>query len=226
MSGNGAVTTTAAQADGGNIEITATALVQLRDSDITATVAGGPTTVGGNIAVNGEFILLENSRIVANAFEGQGGNIRLTAQAAVLTDQFSVISASSSLGIDGSVDIRSPATDLTETVTPLTPTFNQAAILLSDRCTAARRGQARSSFVLRGREQLPNEPDGTLPSPVYVASSGTPPPAQPAARQAPAWDDRKRPLQGQRETGRTQVAYVSECARWYTPQVRPDVNVR
>lgn len=55
------VTTDAVQADGGNIEVRAQALVRLRDSALTATVGGGAQTVGGNITIDPEFVLLENS---------------------------------------------------------------------------------------------------------------------------------------------------------------------
>jgi large exoprotein involved in heme utilization and adhesion len=73
------VTTEATQADGGNITVQARQLIQLRDSQITATVGGGPGTVGGNITIDPEAIVLENSQIRANAFAGRGGNVQITA---------------------------------------------------------------------------------------------------------------------------------------------------
>ena len=72
LSTNSSVVTRATQADGGNVQITAPTLVRLRDSAITAEVGGGPQTVGGNITIDPQFVLLQNSQIVANAFEGQG----------------------------------------------------------------------------------------------------------------------------------------------------------
>ena len=55
----------------------------------------GPQTTGGNITIDPEFVILQNSQIVANAFAGQGGNIQITAEA-FLADPDSRVDASSS----------------------------------------------------------------------------------------------------------------------------------
>jgi len=54
-------------------------MIRLRDSTINTSVAGGAWTVGGNITIDPDFIILQNSKIIANAFEGRGGNIRIVA---------------------------------------------------------------------------------------------------------------------------------------------------
>ena len=114
----GSVVTRATQADGGNIQITAPTLVRLRDSAITAEVGGGASTVGGNITIDPQFVLLQNSQIVANAFAGRGGNIRIIAQQVFLADPASRVSASSALGINGQVAIQAPVTDISGTGPP------------------------------------------------------------------------------------------------------------
>ena len=70
------------------------------NSDIKASVGGGPLTVGGNISIDPEYVILKNSNILANAFQGKGGNIQIFA-GTFLADPNSVISASSSLGSMG-----------------------------------------------------------------------------------------------------------------------------
>ena len=65
---------------------------------------GGASTVGGNITIDPQFVLLQNSQIIANAFEGTGGNIRIVAQQVFLADPASQVSASSALGINGQVE--------------------------------------------------------------------------------------------------------------------------
>jgi filamentous hemagglutinin family protein len=169
---NSTVTTEARLADGGNIQVTAQKLVRLQDSDITATVGGGVETVGGNITIDSKFVILEGSQILAEAFQGQGGDIDMTAEA-VLADATSRISASSTLGIDGTVDIQAPVRNLSGTVAPLPQTFQQVATLLRQRCAERLRGSQASSFVLGGRDSIPAAPSGVLPSLLYEAPVGT-----------------------------------------------------
>jgi hypothetical protein len=55
-------------ANGGNVAIRANQLLHLDRGVITASVTGG---IGGNIAIDPQFVILENqSRIVANAGAG------------------------------------------------------------------------------------------------------------------------------------------------------------
>jgi filamentous hemagglutinin family protein len=140
LSTHGSIVTRATQADGGDIRITAPNFLRLRDSAITAEVGGGATTVGGNISIDPQFVLLQNSQIVANAFAGQGGNIRIQAQQVFLADPTSQVSASSALGIDGQVAIQAPVTNVSGTVAPLPQTFARAGELLRDRCGERVRG--------------------------------------------------------------------------------------
>jgi large exoprotein involved in heme utilization and adhesion len=166
LSTHGSVVTRATQADGGNIQITTRNLVQLRDSAITAEVGGGAQTIGGNITIDPQFIVLQNSQIRANAFEGQGGNIRLQAQQAFLADPASIVSASASskLGIDGLVDIRSPVKSISGAVAPLPQSFARTTELLRNRCAERIREGTVSRFVLGGRDGVPLEPGSWLPS--------------------------------------------------------------
>lgn len=160
-----AVTTAAQQADGGNIRITAGHLVHLVDGEISAAVGGGPQTVGGNITMGGEYVVLDGSSVIANAYEGRGGNISIEAGTFV-ADSASVVSASSELGIDGTVDIRAPLINISGIVAPLPKTFLSAAELLREPCAARIKGGKVSSFVVTGRDALPTQPGGPLPNPM------------------------------------------------------------
>jgi filamentous hemagglutinin family protein len=166
QSRHGAVSTEAEQADGGNIQLTAGSRVELRDSQLTATVKGGEGK-GGNIAIDPQFIILQRSQVRADAFGGPGGNVRLEADV-FLADPDSQVSASSTLGINGEVDIRAPVTNLSGVVAPLSPDFARATALLQDRCAARLREGTVSSFVVRGRPSLPATYDGPLPSRLYT----------------------------------------------------------
>jgi large exoprotein involved in heme utilization and adhesion len=145
--------------------VTAPTLVRLRDSRLTATVGGGPQTVGGNVTIDPQFVLLQNSQVRANAFEGRGGNVQITAEV-FLADPASQVSASSALGITGTVDIRAPVTTLSGVVAPLPRDFAAAAAVLRAPCAARLRAGHISSLVVAGRDGVPPEPEGGLPSPL------------------------------------------------------------
>lgn len=156
----GYIRTRAVTSDGGNIAISAPDRVYLRDSEITTSVESGFGN-GGNITIDPEFVILNNSRIVANAYGGNGGNIL------IVTDNFiasmdSVVDASSRFGLDGTVIIRSPDADLSSSITDLPESFLDVAALLREPC-AARRSLNRSSFIVRGRDAIPPGPMTSLP---------------------------------------------------------------
>jgi len=163
---NSSITTEATQADGGNIHIKAGHMVELIDSKITTSVGGGPQTTGGNITIDPQFVILNDSQIIANAYEGKGGNIRIFADV-FLASPDSIVDASSALGIDGTVDIQAPISSISGTLAPMQGNFLSAEALLRDRCIARIRGEKYSSFVVSGRDGLPIRPGSVLPSPIY-----------------------------------------------------------
>jgi filamentous hemagglutinin family protein len=166
-SGDSRITTEALLADGGDIHINAGRLIHLTNSQVTSTVGSVDvtTTVGGNIFIDPQFVILDNSSIRANAFAGTGGNINIVA-GVFLVDPLSIIDASSALGVSGTITIQSPISDLSGTLAPLPAGFLRATPLLSSRCVA-RLGGPASSFVVAGRDAIPMEPGGLLPSPLH-----------------------------------------------------------
>jgi hypothetical protein len=139
-------------------------LVQVQDSDVTTSVRGGGGDAG-NLTLTAPFVVADGSRIVANAFGGMGGNILIDA-GVFLADPASLVSASSALGLQGTVNIQAPVTSLSGTVAPLPQAFVHVAALLPARCAARLSEGKASSLVLGGREGLPLEPGGLLPSPL------------------------------------------------------------
>ena len=179
LSEQSAVTTEAAQADGGNIDVTARTRVELRDSNLTAAVQGGADTAGGNITIGSqelppEAVVLRNSRVDTTATDGQGGNIQITAEV-FLQDTDSVVDAHSDRGIDGEVEIEA-ITNLHGLLEALPKNFMTAATLLRSLCAAQLREGTVSSLVVRERDGIPATPKGILPSRLAVARQATPPP--------------------------------------------------
>jgi large exoprotein involved in heme utilization and adhesion len=154
----GSVAATAARAGGGTIEVHAGRLVQLLDSELTTSIRGGGADAG-NLTINAPFVVIAGSQSIANAFEGRGGNLAIAAEV-LLADPSSRLAASGSLEITGAV------TPLTGTLAPLPQTFMDVATLLPVRCTARFSGGKASSLVLGGRDGLPADPSGVLPSPL------------------------------------------------------------
>jgi hypothetical protein len=112
--------------------------------------------------------ILEGSQITANAFTGHRGNIQIRA-AAFLADPASRVTASSTLGLNGEVNIQA-LTNVSGVVAPLPQTFAQAGVVLRERCAERRRGGRTSTLVLAGRNGLPAEPGGVWPSPLARAA--------------------------------------------------------
>jgi hypothetical protein len=165
LNGSSTVTTGTTQADGGNIMITAQRLVRLQDSQITTAVGSGEGA-GGNITIDPEFVLLENSQISANAFGGPGGKVTVRA-GVFLADPASQVTATSERSVAGEITIQAPITNPSGLVTPVPPDFAPVGVLLRDPCSARLREGTVSSFVVRGRANLPVTYDSVLPSRLY-----------------------------------------------------------
>src|SRR5207247_2964880 len=135
---------------------------------ITTSVSSGVGN-GGNIMIDPQSVVLQGSQILAQAFGGNGGNIRIIA-GVLFADPNSTISASSTMGVDGTVDIQAPVTNLSGTLAPLPAETVKAAELLQARCAARFQGGNFSSLVAVGRDGVPLEPGALLPSPLYAAS--------------------------------------------------------
>ena len=181
--GNSSVKTEAAQTSGGNIDIQAIDHVRLVNSSISTSVLGGVGS-GGNITIDPNVVVLQNSQVIAQAVQGAGGNITITTPL-FLADSSSLVSASSQIGLNGNVTIQSPTSNLSGSLGPLASKPSQTQALLTQRCAALVNGQA-SSFVVAGREQLPSDPGGWLTSLPAFAALGESLDADHAIASAPA----------------------------------------
>jgi len=172
---NSSITTSSNAADGGNIAITSTgsgSLVYLLDSQITTSVQSGVGS-GGNITIGSgahpvDAIVLNGSQIRADAFGGPGGKIGIFADTFLTSD--SLVSASSALSTPGTIDIQARFTNLSGNIAQLPETVVQAAALLRAACAARLSAGKISSLVVAGREGVPLEPGGVMPSPLIAES--------------------------------------------------------
>ncbi|WP_299484524.1 CHAT domain-containing protein, partial [Acaryochloris sp. IP29b_bin.137] len=179
------------EADGGNIFIGGTETQLLRflifqgGSVISAENSGGLGN-GGNIEIAAQFIIAfpgELNRIIANAFEGDGGDIDIFTNA-IFGPQFLNITASSQLGVNGEITIDTLATDPASALTQLPEDILDKSTQIADACAVPRTGQ--SQFVVTGRGGLPLMPS-SRPSGSYLLSDlGTqaPPDVSPVLQEA------------------------------------------
>ena len=118
--------------NGGDINFRNVDLLTLRENSTVSTEAGlnsvGGGGNGGNINADIDFIFAvpsENSDIIANAFDGTGGNIFIVTEGISGLEfrpeltQFSDITASSEFGVDGTVTIDTPGIDFARGFNPL-----------------------------------------------------------------------------------------------------------
>jgi large exoprotein involved in heme utilization and adhesion len=156
---NAAILTRTVSADGGNVTLKAGRLFDLHNSTVATSVAGG-TGSGGNIVIDPPLMVLDRSRIEANAFGGPGGNITIRAGQLISTPD-SMIQASSAQSVSGTITITAPNTDVAGSLIVLPETFFDASSQLHVAC-AARGGRRTSSLTPGGRGGLPPDPGTPL----------------------------------------------------------------
>jgi large exoprotein involved in heme utilization and adhesion len=107
----------------------------------------------------------ENSDITANAFTGNGGRVDITTQGLfgiqprlVLTS-LSDITASSQLGINGSVVINPIDVDPSRGLVPLPVVPTDPSNRIDQRCSANASVSSSSQFTTTGKSGLPNKPE-------------------------------------------------------------------
>ncbi|MCP4700011.1 MAG: hypothetical protein GY862_24640, partial [Gammaproteobacteria bacterium] len=106
-------------------------LLALYKSAITASVGGGAGNGGNITTINSapKLFVLNNGSIVAQAAAGHGGNILIHAKN-FLQSADSVVSASSDLGIDGSVRIYAPEGNMIARLVVLPADFSESSLSL------------------------------------------------------------------------------------------------
>ena len=160
--------------DGGNINLQITDLISLNNnSNISATAgtaqAGGD---GGNININTQFIVAfpdGSNDITANAFEGAGGNVEISAESLFGIEARSAtppnltndIDASSEFGLDGEISIETPDVDPARGLDNLPTTIVDASRLITRNCLGGGEQQL-NKFVITGRGGLPTNPSQAL----------------------------------------------------------------
>ena len=170
------INATTLSSNGGNVVLTLEDLLLLRNGSEISTTAGisGSGGDGGDILVTlaeGLIVALpnENSDITANAFEGDGGNIRITAGGIVGLEfrpeltPLSDITASSEFGVNGVVQLDTPDLEPNQGLVELPGELIDPSNQISSGCLAAE----DNSLTVSGRSGLPDSPDDPNSSAVW-----------------------------------------------------------
>jgi hypothetical protein len=145
IAGGAGIATSATTSDGGNIRLDAASAYM--DSGHVTTAVGIGSGNGGNMEIRIPTLVMHNSVITANAFGGNGGNIHI-ATTALFKNPTSSITASSQLGVDGTISIDSPAIDPAGSLLPPQPSYFDAGAVLTGRCGARLAGRASSLVIV------------------------------------------------------------------------------
>ena len=139
-----------AELDGGSVRLYGGGNFFLRAGQITAEAGQD----GGNIFVEApQTLVLQKGRLSANAIRGQGGYILITANGFLPSIETSV-TASSEFGVQGTVEIRSPDTDVGSSLVVLSDKLSSRSVNLAERCALRLQGDV-SSFFMNGQGGLP-----------------------------------------------------------------------
>jgi filamentous hemagglutinin family protein len=165
LTGGGKISTSAASAAGGIIDIEIDGIADLQRGQITTEVA---RLVGdaGNVTIRPDILVADAGSVIdASTFGGGGGivtigGVRIEAPGAV-------VDVSSVTGTPGQVVREGPDADLSSDLAELPATFLVSERLFEQNC-AARSGQPVSSLVGAGRGGLSPDPERPLMAP-YLA---------------------------------------------------------
>ena len=156
-----------AKLDGGSVRLYGDGNFFFRDGQITAEAGQD----GGNIFVEApDTLVLQRSRLSANAIHGHGGYILITADGFLPSIETS-ITASSEFGVQGTVEIRTPDTDVGSGLVVLPETLVSKNINLAERCALRLAGDV-SSFFLNGQGGIPVWASHKLPTDINHPRAG------------------------------------------------------
>jgi large exoprotein involved in heme utilization and adhesion len=173
----GSITTSTAVGGGGEIQLLVGGVIDLRDSAVITSVAGGADPTAGSITIDPKILIIDGSRIQADAPAGFGGRVTIVADNILVPGgDFEALLARGEISASGgdptragTIAVNAPEVDLSAGLVVLEGALLDSAPL-GERC-GARRDIGASSFTGVGRAGLPPTPDGPLAS-LYLTSAG------------------------------------------------------
>ncbi|HIE01883.1 MAG TPA: hypothetical protein EYP59_16630 [Thiotrichaceae bacterium] len=149
---SGEINTTAENATGGNITVTTPNLLHIENGGIYTDVKSNEGD-GGNITVETPlFAVLDGAQIITKAKGGDGGDITVASQHFLYAaDANTILDASSELGIDGKIVIKTPDNDVVAGFLALQTDFLDSSKLFKEGCTPRTIG---NTFLNQGHHKV------------------------------------------------------------------------
>lgn len=178
---NSEITADTQSSDGGNLTLRINEFLTLQNGSLISAEAGTAQAGGngGSITINSDFVIAfaeENNDIIANAFNGDGGRIDITAfgifglterrglsRQQLRENRSNDISASSQFGPQGIIRLSTIIADPTQTLESLSEEFINPDDLILNSCITRSSLQAQGSFVIAELSGLPQQPGNPLP---------------------------------------------------------------
>ncbi len=167
----GSLSATTRSGEGGDVVLIIEDVLLLRGSSRITAAAQGGQGAGGNLLIDAGVVLgLDNSDLIANSFGGPGGQVEIATNALLgltprdrLTAE-SDITASSGVGLDGTVQIETPLQDPEDGTEELPVELADPSNQITAGCVA----DDGARFVTSGRGGVPADPTMTLPGAVVL----------------------------------------------------------
>jgi filamentous hemagglutinin family protein len=174
QSENGSISAETSSGQGGNVILKIGDRISLQNNSVISAQAGSFGD-GGNINIDTNFIVTfpnQNNDIIANAQQGQGGKIEITAESLFgieersLNDSSNDINASSAQGaqFDGTVSIITPEVDAIRGATQLPDKVVEAQQTTDEACAVNAENGEPNSLTVKGTGGLPAQPIEPLES--------------------------------------------------------------
>ena len=168
LAGGSGFTVASAEADAGNISLSAIGNIVVSESTISARAGvmgdADATGSGGNVLIDGMVLaLVDDSTITAQAVRGSGGNIIIATDYLFVNDPESQINASSEFGVDGEVTVDS-VMDLSENIPQLEAEVLADTDQVGELDPSKVPGDQSTFNASAGRGGIPLDPGGYMPS--------------------------------------------------------------
>jgi len=167
----GKITATSDNANGGNIDLTASDLLLMRDQSLISAQSFGTDSQDGNIKIRTQFVIAlpsENSDIIARSTNQ--GNIKITADS-VIGYQYGELTPLSDITASGTVTLNVPNVDPTQGLTQFPTELVDPTQQIDQSCAA--REEDESKFTVIGRTGLPQSPNEVLTPDMVLDDLGT-----------------------------------------------------
>jgi filamentous hemagglutinin family protein len=171
LDNKGKITATSDNAKGGNINLTASDLLLMRDQSLISARSSGGDSQDGNIKINTDFVIAlpsENSDIIARSTNR--GDVDITADS-VIGYQYGEDTPLSDITASGTLTLNVPNVDPTQGLTELPTELVDPTQQIDQSCAA--REEDESKFTVTGRGGLPQSPNEVLTPEMVLDDLGT-----------------------------------------------------